>query len=239
MDGVLTRPRVLWIDPGGAASIEGFARSVGERAHIQARGVQVRGADEGYGMDLEVSAVTEAAGPHPCHLAGFSAGATVVLAAALALGEAVQSVTVLEPAFIGDDDWDAVEAEWRARWRAIAALPAAERMAPFRQLLLAAGVQAPPPRNALRWDRRDELLERTMVGATGFVSSDLAAIRAPVLAIRGGRSNPRWAAVSRRLGSVCPDFREHVFPGLHHFSPPFRDEPERLAAVLLEQWSRG
>ena len=44
----------------------------------------------------------------------------MALAAALALGDAVRSVTVLEPAFIGDDDWDAVEAEWRSRQRDIA-----------------------------------------------------------------------------------------------------------------------
>ena len=38
------------------------------------------------------------------HLFGFSAGATVALAATLALGDAVQSLTLLEAAVIGDDD---------------------------------------------------------------------------------------------------------------------------------------
>jgi pimeloyl-ACP methyl ester carboxylesterase len=76
-----------------------------------------------------------------------------------------------------------------------------------------------------------------LIGETGFVTADLAAIRAPVLAIRGGRSHPRWEAVSRRLAEVCPDAREHVFPKLHHFAPPFREEPQALAALLLELWT--
>ena len=33
-----------------------------------------------------------------------------------------------------------------------------------------------------------------------------------------------------------PDFRESVFPGLHHFAPPFREQPEELADVLRIFW---
>lgn len=190
-------------------------------------------------MDVEVRAVAGAAGSEPCHLAGFSAGATVALAAALELGESVRSVTILEPAFIGDDDWDPVETDWRSRQHDLAALPAAERMIAFRQLLMRPGLQPPPANSPPRWDARDDVLFRMLIGETGFESADLAALRLPVLAIRGGRSHPRWAAVSRRLAEVCPDAREHVFQKLHHFAPPFREEPDALASVLLELWADG
>jgi pimeloyl-ACP methyl ester carboxylesterase len=239
VDGVLTPPRVLWVNPFGGAPIEAFMRSLGDRAQLELLGLRVWGVDAGHGyaMDLEVRGVLGAAGPEACHLAGFSAGATVVLAAALALGERVRSVTVLEPAFIGDDDWDAGEAAWRSRQLALQTLPPGERMTAFRRLLMRPDVQPPPPNRPPRWDRHDELLFRMLIGSTGFVSDDLAAIRAPVLAIRGGRSHPRWEAVSRRLATVCADAREHVFPELHHFSPPFREQPDALAALLLAHWA--
>jgi pimeloyl-ACP methyl ester carboxylesterase len=228
---------VLWINPFTGSSMQPFARILGERVQLEVRGLQVWDTTAGapYGMDVEVGAA--AAGAEACHLAGFSAGATVALAAALALGESVASVTVLEPAFIGDDDWGTAEAAWRVRQRNVAALPPAERMVAFRRLLMQPGLQPPAPSSPPRWDLHDDMLFRMLIGETGFVSADLAAIRAPVLAIRGGRSHPRWAAVSRRLAEVCPDAGEHVFPALHHFAPPFRDEPEALAAVLLELWA--
>ncbi len=233
---------MLWINPSGTefggTTVEQFAQRMAGSAKVTLLGLEIwrQAPDQTYGMATEVAAVTAAAAGERVHLFGFSAGGTVALAAALALGDAVRSVTVLEPAFIGDDDWDAVEAEWRSRHLGFGALPPAERTAAFRQLLMRPGLEPPPPRNPPLWDARDELLERMLRSDTGFVSADLAAIRAPLLAIRGGRSNPRWEAVSRRLIEVCPDAREHLFPDLHHFSPPFRDEPGALASVLLEVW---
>jgi pimeloyl-ACP methyl ester carboxylesterase len=230
---------VLWINPFGGPTMEPFARIMAERVRLEQLALQVWAVPVGerYGMDVEVRAVADAAGSDPCHLAGFSAGATVALAAALALGDSVGSVTILEPAFIGDDDWDPVEANWRSHQRDLASRPAAERMIAFRQLLMRPGLQPPAPRSAPRWNRQDDMLFRMLIDDTGFVSADLGAIRAPVLAIRGGRSHPRWEAASRRLAEVCGDFRESVFPELHHFAPPFGEEPEALAALLLDLWA--
>ena len=72
---------------------------------------------EPYGLATEVDAVNSAAqarGLSRYHLLGFSAGATVALAATLALGQAVQTLTLLEAAGIGDDDWHPAETEFRA-----------------------------------------------------------------------------------------------------------------------------
>lgn len=193
---------------------------------------------DGYGMDVEVAAVTQAAGSGPVHLAGFSAGATVALAAALALGDRVGSVALLEPASIGDDNWHPDEAEWRAQIRALGT-SAAPDPAAFRDLLMAPGERAPAARTSARWDFRDDLLGAMITSRTGFTSSDLARIGAPILLVRGGRSAPQWGLMTRRLGAVCPDARDHVFPALHHFAPAFREEPEELADILRRLWGAG
>ena len=52
----------------------------------------------------------------------------------------------------------------------------------------------------------------------------------PVLYVLGGRSNPAWyAAMADRLAAALPDFTLEVFEERHHFDPPHRAEPERLA----------
>jgi pimeloyl-ACP methyl ester carboxylesterase len=188
-----------------------------------------------YGMDVEVAAVAEAAGCGPVHLAGFSAGATVALAAALALGEAARSVLLLEPASIGDDGWDPDEAGWRARIGTLGTSAATDPAA-FRDLLMAPGWPAPPARSFSGWDFRDDLLGSMMTAHVGFTSSELARIAAPILLVRGGRSASQWALMARRLTAVCHDAREHVFPALHHFAPPYREQPEELSNVLLAFW---
>ena len=189
-----------------------------------------------YGMDVEVAAVAEAAGSGPVHLAGYSAGATVALAAALELDDPVRSVTLLEPAFIGDDDWDPAEARWRAAIASLRTSAQAEEAGAFRDMLMAPGVPAPPPGGAARWDFRDGLLQAMLAAETGFESSDVARISAPVLLIRGGRSSPRFGLAARRLMAVSPRAREHVFPALHHFAPPHREQPGELAGLLHELW---
>ena len=96
--------------------MEAFAERIRGDVDVTLLGLRVWGLapGDGYDMGVEVAAVAEAAGSGAVHLAGFSAGATVALAAALALGDSVRSVVVLEPAFIGDDDWDPAEAKWRS-----------------------------------------------------------------------------------------------------------------------------
>lgn len=68
----------------------------------------------------------------------------------------------------------------------------------------------------------------------------LAAFDAPVLFVLGGRSNPdQFGDIAERLSTVFPDFRLEVFEDRHHFDPPHRVEPERLGALLRENWDRA
>jgi hypothetical protein len=56
----------------------------------------------------------------------------------------------------------------------------------------------------------------------------------------GELSNPDdYGEVAERLSRVFPDFRLEVFEERHHFDPPHRIEPERLAGLLREHWSRA
>jgi pimeloyl-ACP methyl ester carboxylesterase len=244
LDGLLT-PRILWINPAGTkfggTAIDVFAGRLRPRIEIALLALRVWGLERGarYDMDVEVAAVAEAAGSRPVHLAGFSAGATVALAAALALGDSVGSVALLEPAFIGDDDWDPAAAAWRAAIGSLRPSAGTDRAAAFRDMLMAPGASAPPSREPVSWDFRDDLLQTMLTSHTGFTSADLAAITAPVLLVRGGRSAPYWSLVARRLMAVCPSASEHVFPALHHFAPPYREEPEQLANVLMRLWSNA
>jgi pimeloyl-ACP methyl ester carboxylesterase len=168
---------------------------------------------EPYGLTTEVNAVNTAAqarGLSRYHLFGFSAGATVALGAALALGEAVQSLTLLEAAVIGDDDWHPAETAFRASLAAVRALPAEQRIPASRQLYMRPGERLPPLGPPPPWDPRDDMLEH-MLAQVGFTSSDLAAITVPVLAISGGRSHPRFQLQDERLVEVIPHARAEVF----------------------------
>jgi hypothetical protein len=52
----------------------------------------------------------------------------------------------------------------------------------------------------------------------------------PVYFALGGRSNPDYyARMANRLAAIFPDFTIETFPERHHFDPPHRIEPERLA----------
>jgi hypothetical protein len=68
----------------------------------------------------------------------------------------------------------------------------------------------------------------------------LAAFDAPVYFALGGRSNPdQFEEEAGRLAGVFTDFTLEVFQERHHFDPPHRVEPARLAASLRGLWSRA
>ncbi len=56
----------------------------------------------------------------------------------------------------------------------------------------------------------------------------------------GGLSNPeQYGDISDRLSKVFRDYGVEVFEDRHHFDPPHRIEPVRLASVLKGDWNRG
>ena len=150
----------------------------------------------------------------------------------------MQSLTLLEAAVIGDDDWHPAETAFRASLTAVRALPAEQRIPASRQLFMRPGEPLPPLGSPASWDARDDMLE-DMLAQVGFASSDLAAITVPVLAISGGRSNRRFQLQDKRLVEVIPQARAEVFSERSHPSPPHRAEPARLAEMLIDFWTRS
>ena len=72
---------------------------------------------------------------------------------------------------------------------------------------------------------------------------DTGALRAfepPVYFALGAQSNPdQYGQIGERLAGLFPDFTLEVFEDRHHFDPPHRAEPERLARSLLALWARA
>jgi pimeloyl-ACP methyl ester carboxylesterase len=243
-----SRHPVVWISPADAdlasSSSGRFAERLAGEASVTLKALEVWRLNQRtpYDLELEVAGVrrsARAAGMARYHLFGFSAGATVALGAALTLGDAILTVTVLEPATIGDDDWDPVEAEWRRSMAALRRLPPDRRSDAFRELLMRPGLAPPAPRVPLSgWGERDDTLQG-MLAHTGFMSTELCAIRAPTLVVTGGRSHPRFHRLATRVVEVMPSAVAEVFEHRSHLSPPHRDEPERFAARLTRFWSQA
>ncbi|HEY6279233.1 MAG TPA: alpha/beta fold hydrolase [Streptosporangiaceae bacterium] len=240
--------QVIWITPSpagrDASSSAPVARELADRAEITQIGLAVWDTVPGDRYDLAVEVAAVAATAHAkdllrYHLFGFSAGATVALAAALSLPEAVVSVAAMEPAVIGDDDWHPIEAAWRAEMARIWALPVPDQGPAFRRLMLPAGAALPPPPQAPARDYAQNDMLEDMLAATGLVSDDLAAITQPVLVITGGRSNTRFQHLADRLASVIPHVETSTFADRSHLSPPHRDEPVRCAELLIAFWTRA
>jgi hypothetical protein len=84
---------------------------------------------------------------------------------------------------------------------------------------------------------------RAITRAFGRDEIDREALRRfdrPVYYALGGLSNPdQYGEIAQRLGRVFADFELEVFEDRHHFDPPHRIEPERLARSLERLWGRA
>ena len=131
------------------------------------------------------------------------------------------------------------------QFRALASLPPNEFMAGVVRLQLAPGVEPPPPPEGPPppWMVKRPAGLRAIIEAFDRADLDIEALKAfdrPVYFALGGRSNPdHFRRMADRLGQIFPDFTVETFPERHHFDPPHRIEPERLADSLLALWQRA
>jgi pimeloyl-ACP methyl ester carboxylesterase len=201
-----------------------------------------------YSLDLEVAGVLREAderGWQRFHLVGYSGGGASALAVAAHHPGRLWSLALLEPAWAGR--WD-LSAEEQTVWdehERLSALPPDEFMRGFVKLALKPGVEPPPPPPgpAPPW------MEQRPAGIHAFLSTfatydldrdALARFERPVYFALGGLSSPdQYGKIADRLGRVFPDFTLEVFEQRHHFDPPHRIEPERLAASLAALWRRA
>jgi pimeloyl-ACP methyl ester carboxylesterase len=202
----------------------------------------------GYSLDTEAAGIVreaDARGWERFHLVGYSGGGASALAMAARRPERLLSLALLEPAWAGSRDLSEAE---RALWQEsekLDGLPRDEFMAAFVRLGLRSGVAAPapPPGPPPPWmaKRPAGLREFTRVFRTyDLAPESLRRFDRPVYYALGGLSNPdHYGEIAKRLSRVFDDFTLEVFEERHHFDPPHRIEPERLARSLRTLWDRA
>jgi pimeloyl-ACP methyl ester carboxylesterase len=223
---------------------------LGDRVEAVAKDLELYATDEpppGYRLALEEQGILREADAHNFdrfHLVGYSGGGAASLAFAASHGDRLRSLALLEPAWAGNRRTPAEEALSR-RFAALGQLHPDERMAEFMRLQLAPGVE-PPPRPAgppPPWMAKRPAGIQAFLRAFEAVELDLDALRRfdrPVYFALGGRSHPDYyAEMAKRLADVFTDFTLETFPERHHFDPPHRIEPEKLARSLLALWARA
>lgn len=202
----------------------------------------------GYSLQTEVEGirrVADDAGFETFHLVGYSAGGASSLAFASRYPERLRSLTLMEPAWAGRTGQTPEEAAVFDRFRAIPELSPDGIMPAFVRTQLAPGIEPPPPPPG----PPPSWMPSRLKGIGGFMAAfeafepDFNVLRRfdrPVYFALGGRGNPDlYARMAARLREVFPDFTLDVYEDRHHFDPPHRVEPARLAAALRQLWTRA
>jgi pimeloyl-ACP methyl ester carboxylesterase len=201
-----------------------------------------------YSLDTEVVGIAleaDVRGWDRFHLVGYSAGGAAALAFAARRPERLLSLALLEPAWAGDWGWSAKHRRLWEQYDELERLGPEQFMEAFMRLQVRTEVRlpAPPPGPQPPWMRKRPAGISAIMRT--FASYDLdrdalAAFDRPVYFALGGLSNPdQYGELAERLGNVLPDFTLEVFAGRHHFDPPHRVEPDRLAGSLRVFWARG
>ena len=240
--------------PGGVLPAElayaELLQSLGDRVDAVAKDLEIYAGDEpppDFGLETEVEGVlreADARGFDRFHVVGYSAGGAASLAFAAQHGERLQSLALIEPALAGSDRTPEEDALMH-QFRELASLPQDEYMARFVRLQLAPGVEPPSPPEGPppAWMANRPGGIRAIIEALDRADLDMDALKAfnrPVYFALGGRSNPDYfGRMAERLGQIFPDFTIEAFPERHHFDPPHRIEPDRLADSLLALWQRA
>ena len=96
---------------------------------------------------------------------------------------------------------------------------------------------------SLGWVSKRPAGLRSLVRAFDATDLDSAALRSfdrPVYYALGGLNHPDlYAQIGERLAGVFSDYTLERFEERHHFDPPHRVEPERLATSLQALWARA
>jgi pimeloyl-ACP methyl ester carboxylesterase len=203
---------------------------------------------EDYSLESEIAGAlreADARGWERFHLVGYSGGGAAALSIAAARPERLESLALLEPAWAGNWDLSPAEKALRLELDRLEGLPAEEFMPAFMRLSLKPGVPLPEPPQGdpPPWMSKRPAGIRAIIRAFGRDELDREALRRfdrPVYFALGALSNPdQYEEIAKRLNRVLADFELEVFEERHHFDPPHRVEPERLARSLERLWGRA
>ncbi len=236
--------------PAGLA-YDGLVAALGSDVEAIVKDLEVYREDSpppGYSLDTEVAGVlreADARGWSSFHLVGYSGGGAAALACAARQPARLLSLGLLEPAWAGDWDWSPEHERLWATYDELAQSPPEQFMPAFMRLQVRPEVElpAPPPGPPPPWMKQRPAGIRAILRTFQTYSLDrgaLAGFDRPVYYALGGLSNPdQFGEIAERLGDVFPDFTLEVFAERHHFDPPHRIEPGRLAESLRAIWARG
>lgn len=192
-----------------------------------------------------IARLADEAGFERFHLVGYSGGGACSLAFTAAHPDRLFSLALLEPAWAGNEGLRPEELEVRRAFRSLAGQPPREFMANFSRLQIKTGVEPPPPPTG----PPPPWMAKRPAGLTAFMAAfdkshlDLERLHRfsrPVYFALGGLSNPDYyGLMAERLRKVFPDFSLEVYPDRHHFDPPHRIEPSKVAAALRRLWQRA
>lgn len=232
---------------GAGIAFDHLRPLIGARAEVAALDLPGHGGSpvvEGDGWDASVERVADAVADafgRPVHLAGYSLGARLALAVALARPACVHSL-VLESGSAGIED-ETGRAARRASDEALAASLERDGLEAFvarwEQNDVLAGLRALPPERAaalrarrlagsaagLAWS-----LRALGQGAQADLWPRLAEVRAPALVLHGAL-DAKYAALAQRLAAGLPRARLLAIAGAGH--SPHLEQPEAFAAALL------
>jgi pimeloyl-ACP methyl ester carboxylesterase len=203
---------------------------------------------DGYSLEIEIAGIlreADARGWERFHLVGYSGGGAASLAFAAAAPDRLASLALLEPAWAGTWDRSPTEKVAWVQLHGLEGLPDDQFMPAFVRLGLKPGVPIPetPPGEPPPWMAKRPAGIRAIQRAFEQGDIDREALRSfnrPVYFALGALSNPdQYGEIAIRLSEVFPDFELEVFEERHHFDPPHRTEPERLANSLKKLWLRA
>jgi pimeloyl-ACP methyl ester carboxylesterase len=193
-------------------------------------------------LDTEVVAIEllrQRAKTHELDLVGFSGGGAVALAYAVAHPEALASLTLIEPPWIGNDVWSEEEAAFREAYDRLPDESSDDFWEAVTGILN--GPRTPvPPRPLMEGDD----LKNAFLGVwRGYQQapldrSRLREIGSPVYLPVGAGSAPRMRAQAECLASCFPNARVETYEGASHFDLPFVGA-EQLAKGLNRLWNES
>lgn len=236
--------------PAGLA-FEGLCEALGAEVDAELKDWELYAGEvppPDYSIEVEVESalrVADRAGFDRFHLVGYSGGGAVAVALAARHPERLSSLALLEPAWIGNQGMTAREDRVWEELKRIGSAPADELLPRFVRVALAPGVEtpAPPPAPPPPWMAKRPAGIAALIDAFLGDEIDHHALRAfprPVYLALGGLSNPDYyGEIARRCERIFPDFELEVYEERHHFDPPHRAEPERLARSLTALWDRS
>jgi pimeloyl-ACP methyl ester carboxylesterase len=228
-----------------------LVRALGPEVDAVAKDLEVYATSEppeDHSLAVEAAGVlreADARGWDRFHLVGYSAGGAASLALATAHPERLASLALLEPAWAGDWDLSPAEAAAWLEQERLQQLPDDEFLPAFMRAGVRPGVTlpAPPPGDPPAWMAKRPAGIRAIERAFKRGGVDREALQRfdrPVYFALGRLSNPdHYEEIAKRLSGVFRDFELEVFEERHHFDPPHRIEPERLARSLEKHWRRA